>query len=265
MVKETRPTGTQAVERSIHLLKLLATRGTFGWGLTDLARRSGLEKATVHRILAALEAQRLARHDRREHRYYPGPMLLELGLSVPTHQPLISEGQAAAARLAQRMRCVAFFYLRSGHEFVVACRAGPSARGGMLIEVGHRRPLIVSAGGVAMLVAMPAEERQTVVQRNMLDVAAMGTAKPERFVRMLERSIPLGYAANLEDIVVGIHAFGIVLRDAGGNAMGSVSLAGPPERLLAASADKIVRLLAQETTDLAACAARVPATTFTAG
>ena len=74
MLTEIKPTGTQSIERAVHILKLLATRGKFGWGLTDLARRAELDKATVHRILGCLESritdawqvrgrrQRLSRH-----------------------------------------------------------------------------------------------------------------------------------------------------------------------------------------------------------
>jgi DNA-binding IclR family transcriptional regulator len=258
MKNETRPTGTQAIKRSIHLMKLLSTRGTFGWGLTDLARRSGLDKATVHRILACLESERLVHRDGREHRYFPGPMLVEMGLSVSLYQPLVDEGKAAALRLSQSTGRVGFFYLRSGDDFVVAARAEQSAQRGMLNEVGFRRPMIMSAGGVAMLVAMAPEERSEVVQRNLVEIAEIGIPKPERFLRMLERSVTLGYSANLEDVVGGIHSFGIPLRDAAGAPIGSVSLAGVTEHLPASAADKVVQLLARETAELAARAAKVP-------
>lgn len=258
MTKETRPTGTQAISRAIHLLKLLSTRSTFGWGLTDLARRSGLDKATVHRILACLESERLVHRDVREHRYFPGPMLVEMGLSVSPYQLLMDHGKEVTTRLSQNTRRVAFFYLRSGDDFVVAARAEQSAQRGMLNEVGFRRPLIMSAGGVAMLVGMTTEERAQVVQRNLVEIAEMGIPRPERFVRMLERSVALGYAANLEDVVAGIHSFGIALRDASGIPVGSVSLAGSTEHLPATAADKVVQLLARETTVLAAHAVRVP-------
>ena len=130
MIKETRPSGTQSIERAIHLMKLLATRGKFGWGLTDLARRSSLDKATVHRILGCLEAERLVERDSKEHRYFPGPMMVDLGLSVGGYQPLLDEGRATLQRLSSRTGGVAFFYLRSGIEFVVAGRVERSAHRG---------------------------------------------------------------------------------------------------------------------------------------
>ncbi len=250
MNAETRPTGTQAIERSILLLKLLTTRGQFGWGLTDLARRAGLEKATVHRILACLESERMVERDIKEHRYFPGPMLVELGLSVTTYPHLLTEGRAAAARLAQRVKGVGFFYLRSGLEFVVAARVEQSVNRGMLNEEGFRRPLLMSAGGVAMLIAMPRDERDVVIERNLREMAVMGVLRPERFLNTLERSLKLGYTANLEDVVPGINSFAKCVLDRAGTPLGAFAIAGDPSTLPAEAGARFDTLLCHEAVDL---------------
>lgn len=251
----SKPTGTQAIERAIHLLKLLSTRGNFGWGLTDLSRRSGLDKATVHRILMCLGHERLVERDEKEHRYFPGPMLIDLGLSVGFYRPLLEEGQACIGRLAPRSGGVAFFYLRSGHEFVVAGRVEQSAHRGMLNEIGFRRPLIMSAGGVAMLIALPADEREAIVERNLRELTAMGIPKLERFRRMLDRALELGYAANLEDVVLGIHSFSLAVTDAQGSPVGSLAIAGDPSRFPASAGRKVADMLLP---DIARLSALVP-------
>ena len=51
--------GTQSIERAVTLLRVLATREHFGWGLTELATTCQLNKATTHRILARLQRERL--------------------------------------------------------------------------------------------------------------------------------------------------------------------------------------------------------------
>lgn len=249
-IKETRPTGTQSIERAIHLMKLLATRGKFGWGLTDLARRSGLDKATVHRILGCLESEGLVERDVKEHRYFPGSMLVDLGLSVSGYQPLLEEGRAALQRLSQRTGGVAFFYLRSSIDFVVAGRVEQSTHRGMLNEVGFRRPLIMAAGGVAMLLAMPSDEREIVAERNLRDLADMGIPRLDRFERMLAQSLDLGYAANLGDVVGGIHSFSVSVLDRTGGPLGSIAVAGEPGRFPAEAGRKFCDLLAFEANEL---------------
>lgn len=252
MKPETKPTGTQSIERAIHLLKLLATRGRFGWGLTDLSRRAGLDKATVHRILGCLESNRLVEQDTRDHRYYPGPMLVDLGLSVSTYPSFLDEGRATISRLAQRTNGVSFFYLRSGHEFVVAGRVEHSTHRGMLNDVGYRRPLIMSAGGIAILLALSATERNEIVEHNLAEIVQMGVPQPERFSHMLQRSLELGYSANLEDVAAGINSFSMPILNSHREPIGSLSIAGSPDRFPASSGRKFADLLSFEATELGA-------------
>jgi len=248
--KETKPSGTQSIERAIQLLKLLATRSTFGWGLTELAQRSELDKATVHRILARLESDRIVQRDVNKHRYLPGPMLVELGLSVSAYQPLLDEGRATIRRLAQRTGGVSFFYLRSGDDFVVAGRVEESAHPGMLNDAGYRRPLVTSAGGIAMLLAMTPEERDEVVRSNLAELADMRIPQLDRFERMLERSLALGYSANLEDVAAGIHSFAVPILDHHQMPLGAISVAGEPHHFPASKGQKIVDLLTFEAAEL---------------
>ena len=239
-------TGTQAIERAILLLKLLATRGRFGWGLTEISRRSELDKATVRRILACLETERLVDRDFRDHRYFPGPLVAELGLSIFGYQPFIDEARGAIARLSKRTGGASFVYLRSGFEFVVAGRVEAIHYKGMLNELGFRRPLISSAGGVAILIAIPEAERRFVVQQNLDELTRMGTQRPERFNNVLERSLNAGYAVNLEDVATGIHSFALSVPDHHGVPFAALSVAGDTEQFPAAEGPKFAALLAEE-------------------
>ena len=243
-------TGTQAIERAILLMKLLATRGRFGWGLTEISRRAGLDKATVRRILACLESERLAGRNFRDHRYLPGPLMIELGLSVFPYQPFLEECRSSITRLSRRTGGASFIYLRSGDEFVVAGRAEETFHKGMLNEVGFRRPLISSAGGIAILIALPAHERAAIVRQNLDELTRMGTVKPERFKKMLERSQDAGLAVNIEDVATGINSFALSVPDHTGAPLAALSVAGPPHLFPAAQAERFAALLAKEVASL---------------
>lgn len=250
-------TGTQAIERAILLMKLLATRGRFGWGLTEIARRSGLDKATVRRILRCLEIERLVDRDFGDRRYFPGALLAELGLSTFGYQQFFDAGRAAIGRLSKRTGGASFLYLRSGDEFVVAGRVEESPHRGMLNEQGFRRPLVSSAGGVAILIELPARERRLIVQRNHEDLARMSTHRPERFNRVLERSLKAGFAVNLEDVATGINSFAVAIPDHTGAPFASISVAGEPHRFPAAEGARFAELLSQEVVGLRAKAAEL--------
>ena len=250
-------TGTQAIERAILLLKLLATRGRFGWGLTEISRRSGLDKATVRRILACLESERLVDRDFRDHRYFAGPLVTELGLSTFGYQPFLEECRATITRLSKRTGGASFVYLRSGCDFVVAGRVEATFQKGMLNEVGHRRPLISSAGGVAILVALPPAERAKIVRQNLEELARMGTPKLERFNQMLERSLAADHAIDLEDVATGINSFALSIPDAAGAPFAAISVAGAPELFPASRGQVFADLLRKEVANLARKAAEI--------
>lgn len=250
-------TGTQAIERAILLLKLLATRGRFGWGLTEISRRSGLDKATVRRILNCLETERLVDRDFRDHRYFAGPLVVELGLSTFGYQSFLDECRATITRLSKRTGGASFVYLRSGSEFVVAGRVEETFQKGMLNEVGHRRPLISSAGGVAILIALPAAERAQIVRQNLEELMRMGTHKPERFYQVLERSEAAGYAINLEDVATGINSFALSIPDTAGAPFVAISVAGAPDLFPASRGQEFADLLTNEVAKLARKAAEI--------
>lgn len=242
--------GTQSLERGAMLLRELAARGTVGWRLSDLAKRCELDKGTAHRIMGFLVRERLARQRAGDRRYVPGPLLFELSLALPGHGAFRSACAPHLARLAERLGGFAFLCLRSGYDFVCAANAGDQAIKALSHEVGLRRPLVASAGGVAMLVALPPEEAKAVVAENMKRVRKSGEMRAKAVERMLRRSEAQGYGVHLGDIVPQVNTYGVAIRDARGVPFASVSVAGASEDFPPSRADRLVAALAQAAADL---------------
>jgi len=75
------------VQNAARLLKEFGTaEGSLG--VTELARRLGLGKSTVHRLLATLTAERILEHDPATGTYRLGLMMWELGARVSVHRVL---------------------------------------------------------------------------------------------------------------------------------------------------------------------------------
>jgi DNA-binding IclR family transcriptional regulator len=237
---------TQTIGRAAQLLRELATRADTGWRLTDLAISVGMDKATVHRMLRALIFERLAQQRADTRRYLPGPLLYELGLALQGRDRLRQAAQPALARIARRGRGVAFLYLRSGDEFVCASRIGSVRTRVLTVEPGTRRALIASAGGAAILAALPAQEAAAIVERNLRSIAHFGHLRVDGIRRMLRRSFERGCGVNLEEVVAGVNAFGVALRDAEQSVIGSLVLSAPAEVCPATRLDQIVSLLQRE-------------------
>ncbi|HEX9237086.1 MAG TPA: helix-turn-helix domain-containing protein, partial [Actinomycetota bacterium] len=98
-----------AVERSIAILNLLATRPERRFSLSEISRALGLNKATLHAILWSLtEAGYLVR-DEGSKTYSLGPVLIALGNSAletyPAAQAAVPEMETLTADLG--LDCVA--------------------------------------------------------------------------------------------------------------------------------------------------------------
>src|SRR3954469_24517716 len=80
-------TGTRAVVRAITVLKALG-RSTNAYGITQLGAATGLSKATVFRLLGALENVGMAPPDHSTGAYRVGPQIISLGASALSHTDL---------------------------------------------------------------------------------------------------------------------------------------------------------------------------------
>lgn len=224
--------GTQSVTRAVRLMRTLAMRGQFGWRLSDLAAACDVDKGTAHRILACLVDERLVQQRASDRHYFPGPLLYELGLSLPGYGSLQRSCEARLAAFAKRMNGIALLLLRSGNEYVCSVRAGTIELRELLVYPGTRRPLFTSVGGVAIWQTLPAAEAQAVLHDNIeQEVAKRGSARLEALRQMRERSQRHGFGVNLGDVVPGLHAFAVPVAGPDGRVLASVCLMGPAEYL----------------------------------
>jgi len=222
--------GTRSLARQIKVLRTVAARPEFGWRLSDLAVACALDRATVHRMLAALIAERLVEQRAGDKHYLPGPLLFELGLARPERMDFQRSAEAALTAFARRTRGVGVLLLRSGNEYVCSVRAGEVLSGSVLFP-GTRRPLFTAAGGVAILQTLPDPQMRSILADNVAqEIARCGTARLAALRRMRERCDEHGFGVNLGDVVPGVHAFAVPLRGSDGQAFASVCLLGTPER-----------------------------------
>jgi DNA-binding IclR family transcriptional regulator len=223
--------GTQSIERAISLLREISARGDFGWQLSDLAARCHLGKSTTHRVLAFLVRERLVRQRPNDRHYMPGPLLFELGLSVPGLSELQHKARIRLAALAKRSGGVAFLFFHSGDDFVCAVRVGNAELKAFSGFPGSRKPLITSVGGVAILLALPAADARQIVSRNLRKLTGYTRGRIREIRIMLERSRTEGLAVNAGNLLPGVNSYAMALLDTDGQPFASIALAAA-ERVL---------------------------------
>ncbi len=236
--------GTQSIERAATILREVALRGRAGWSLSELAEHCGLDKTTTHRIVACLKRERLLQQSAGDRHYLPGPLLFELGISVPHYRNLIDRCQRSLIRISREVMGVTSLIVRSGYEGVFAAQGG-QGRFPAFAQVGKRAPLSSLVGGVAILLTLDEDEARHVIAHNFKQIALMGDERMRGYERLIERSRSVGYAITQGESFRGLNAVAVAVVPEGGPALGALSAGGaqadfPMSRL------RSIRLLLQE-------------------
>ncbi|GHE10202.1 IclR family transcriptional regulator [Klenkia taihuensis] len=187
--------------------------------LAELVERTGLPRATAHRLAVALEGHRLVRR-RPDGSWAPGPALAELGRGSRDRADQLAE---AATRHLVTLRDAsgesAQFYVRDGSTRV--CVAAAERLSGLrdTVPVGARLPMTAGSAAHALLAFAPAEEVTPLLQ------AASFTARTLLDVRRR------GWAHSVAEREPGVASLSAPVRDGAGGVLGAVSVSGPVERL----------------------------------
>lgn len=243
-------TGTQSIERAILILREIAKHGKFGWTPGELAQRCGLDRSTTQRILACLVRERMVNQRASNRQYIPGPLIFELGLAMSDYLEFQAACQPSVTRVAEYFNATSVLYHRSGIECVCTNRAGPAVYGGTIIEVGTRRPLLSSAGGVAILLTMPAREASAIVKKNKWQMRDRDKLYIALLENMLRRSSKLGYAFNQGEVSKGVNSFGVPIGFSAETAFASLTVANRAESLPSNRWPEIIEILQEEATKL---------------
>lgn len=222
----TEPGDTRSLHRAVGLLRLLGTHARVGWRISDLARQSGLELGTVHRLLSGLVDEDLVARVPGTRRYTLGPFAFLLGLAAAPQFDVDRHVRLPLSRAAGALGGTLFVKVRSDADSVCVARYdGAAPAPSLLLEVGGRRPLCFTAGGVAMLMQLPHARQLAIEQRNANEIRAQGRDQWAGVRRMLQRSRQQGFGLNLGDIVPGISAIAVPVT--GVAASLSLALPGP--------------------------------------
>ena len=208
-------------------------------GLAELCDRTGLPRATAHRLAAGLEVHRLLARDD-EGRWRLGPALSELAAQV--NDPLL----AASATVLPRLRDITGesvqLYRQEGSSRICIAAAEPPAGLRDTVLVGARLPMTAGSGAKVLLAYGDDPTRDTV----------LATAKfSDRTLTEVRRR---GWAQSAAEREPGVASVSAPVRDANGSVIAAISVSGPIDRMgrrpgarwaadLLAAADALTRRL----------------------
>jgi sugar lactone lactonase YvrE/DNA-binding IclR family transcriptional regulator len=222
--------GAQALRRGLSLLDIVADQP--GLRFTDLTDRSGLTKATTHRMLATLVEAGLLRIDDRDQGYHLGFRLFEMAHRVWDQFDL----RTAAEPELQRLCDIAGETVRLGilnddeilyvdqREALQTVRLGNG--------VGARVSAHASGAGKAILAHLDPLVREQLLNRLRLHRFTPRTiTDPAALLHELDLIKARGYAISFEEQHVGVSSVAAAVLDHRANAIGAVAIVAPSYRL----------------------------------
>ena len=180
-------------------------------GLAELCTRTGLPRATAHRLAVGLEVHRLLRRGS-DGRWRPGAALAELAGGAV--DPLLDAASSVLPRLRDRTGESVQLYRRDGAHRICISTAEPPSGLRDTVPVGARLPLVAGSGGKVLLAWAGAATWPAGV-----DADALGEVRDH------------GWAASVAEREAGVASVSAPVHDRDGAVAAAVSVSGPIDRL----------------------------------
>ncbi|MGP4017965.1 IclR family transcriptional regulator [Saccharopolyspora sp. 5N708] len=205
--------GIGVLDKAVAVLQAVAIEPC---GLAELCSRTGLPRATAHRLAVGLEVHRLLRRGS-DGRWRPGAALAELAGGAV--DPLLE----AAATVLPKLRDITGesvqLYRRDGMQRLCIATAEPPS--GLRDTVPVGTALSMTAGSGAKVLAAWSDPA---TQRAVLAEAVFG----ERTLIEVQRR---GWAQSVAERESGVASVSAPVKDTQGNVVAAISVSGPIDRM----------------------------------
>jgi IclR family transcriptional regulator, KDG regulon repressor len=221
---------TRAVDRALNILLCFSVQ-TPELSMTQIAEQVGLNKSTVHRLLATLERKRFVERDPVTSRYRPGIRLLQMAYLTQQNNDLPRIALPFMRELGETHRETVDLSILDDTDVLYTEVVESPQRVRLAASKGQRLPAFCTASGKAILAFMPTEKVKSILERGMLAYTQYTCSNPEDLLKDLAMAKRDGFSISIQEYEEGINAVAAPIFDAGGHPIASIAIAGPAYRL----------------------------------
>ncbi len=221
--------GLRSLARGLRILACFSPESP-SWSLSDLSRRLGIHRATVHRFLKTLVAEGYLAIDSRTGKYQPGPAAFRLGQTANLRSELLRLARPHMERLAASV----------GESVGLATWTGDGA---LFLDMAFapQQPFQprtqigkvfydVRSSHCRVFLAFMDEARRAEVLARARERPGLREMDFERYAREIERTAVEHVAFDLEGADRGVCAVAAPVFDSNGEVRASISIVVPSER-----------------------------------
>jgi DNA-binding IclR family transcriptional regulator len=216
----------KTVERALSLLECFSEDEP-SLSVGDLARRLGVHKSMVSRLVATLKTRRLVEQDPVTRNISIGGGALRLGSLYLQRVPLQAVAAPFVAELVKATNHSGHVGIRDGLRFLIVHSAESPAAVRVILRTGEERFLHATAGGKCYLAFSPDAYRAAMEEVGLPSLTGKTVTQKAKLDAELETVRKTGVAWNLEESHNGVGAVAAPVFDARGAVIGTVSLVFP--------------------------------------
>jgi len=201
--------------------------------LSELARRTGISKASVHRL--AQELLEWGMLERSGTDYRLGMRAFELGSRVPRFRVLRDALRPYMEHLHRALKETLHLGVLDGLEVLYLEKIADSVRTARPSRIAGRLPLHTTATGKVLLAYSPPYVLEELLARPLERRTPSSIVAPAVLVDQVRKAREVGYATEVEETVVGYRSVAVPLFGSSGLLLAGLAITAPTFRANTAS------------------------------
>ena len=200
-------------------------------GISDLAKRLGVAKSTVHRLAVTLVSENMLEQNPESGKYRLGIALFRLGALVRHRMDVSIEARHLLRELREKANETVHLAVLDGAEIMYVYNLESTQAIRMRSDIGVRKPAYCTAEGQVLLAFQPPEGIERVIRAGLLPRTPQTIVDPAALRKALELVRQRGCAIEDEESEIGMRCIAAPIRDDSGDVIAAIGLAGPVSRL----------------------------------
>ncbi len=218
-----------SIAKAFSVLETVVAHQERGLAYSEVVAKTGLPKASAHRVLKSLAQMGYLRFDAEAGRYFGDLKLASLGSAVTSHFDLKGYVRPHLLALQAETGHTCNLGVLSGDAGMFLDKLESSEAFGIKLfsAIGKRFPLHCTAMGKVLLAGMPPAERRKILARKLEAFTPRTITEPAALARELREVQRCGYALDREEITRGIMCVAAPARNGEGATVAAISVAFP--------------------------------------
>lgn len=220
----------RSVERALEVLMCFSNK-TPELSMTEISEMVGINKSTIHRLLATLEGKRFVERNPDNGLYRPGIRFIQIAFLTIDHNDIKRVATPIMKSLCNQYQENVNLTILDDANVVYVEVIESEQRIKLAATPGQHLPAFCTASGKAILAFMPEKEVTKIMKRGMPKYTSNTITSTKSYFEDMKKVQERGFAISEQEFEEGINAVAAPIFNDEQKPIASVSIAGPAFRL----------------------------------